>query len=180
MAAVAIPDSAGVGTIHRELPGSVNGAHADPCDDRGGPVRVTASAQVERPIEEVFAFVADFENSPRWQSMVRESQKLSEGPIGRGARFREYANAMGSKGWVTIEITEYEPNRRVAYRSSRFGALAPIAGFTFEPAAGGTSVTFSGDPNPIAPLKPLSPLISRIATRLWRRNLDSLKEVLES
>jgi uncharacterized protein YndB with AHSA1/START domain len=143
-------------------------------------VRVTASTHIERPIEEVFAFVANFENSPRWQSMVHESEKLSEGPIGPGARFREYAQAMGSKGWVTIEITEYEPNRRVDYKSSRFGALAPIAGFTFEQAAGGASVNFSGDPNPIAPLKPLSPLISLVAKRLWRRNLGSLKQLLEA
>jgi uncharacterized protein YndB with AHSA1/START domain len=142
-------------------------------------MRVSASCQIERPIEDVFAFVANLENSPKWQSMVCESEKLSDGPIRPGVSFREYAQAMGSRGWVTIEITEYQPNRRVAYRSSRFGALASIASFMFEPAGTATRVTFTGDPNPITPLQPLSPLISRIATRLWQRNLDSLKQLLE-
>jgi uncharacterized protein YndB with AHSA1/START domain len=140
---------------------------------------VRATAVIERPIEDVFAFVANFENSPRWQSMVRESEKVSQGPVGPGAQFREFAQAMGSKGWVTIDINEYEPNRRLGYRSSRFGALAPIAEFRFEPASRGTRITFNGDPNPITPLKPLSPFISRVATRLWQRNLDSLKQLLE-
>jgi Polyketide cyclase / dehydrase and lipid transport len=82
----------------------------------------------------------------QWQSMVRESEKVSQGPVGPGAQFREFAQAMGSKGWVTIDINEYEPNRRLGYRSSRFGALAPIAEFRFEPASRGTRITFNGDP----------------------------------
>jgi uncharacterized protein YndB with AHSA1/START domain len=139
-----------------------------------------ASITIERAPAEVFAFIADFENSPKWQSMVSASEKLSDGPVGPGSRFREYAKAMGSKGWVTLDITSYEPERRIGYRSSRFGALAPVAAFSVEPAGSGTRVTFEGDPNPVLPLKPLSPVLGRVAGRLWQRNLESLKELLEN
>jgi uncharacterized protein YndB with AHSA1/START domain len=143
-------------------------------------VRARASVVIDRPVEDVFAFVADFENSPKWQSMVQESERLSPGPTSQGSTFREYAKAMGSKGWVTIEITGYERNRGIAYKSTRFGALAPIAAFSFEPSGDGTKVAFSGDPNPVGPLKPMRGLLSRIASRLWQRNLDSLKQLLEA
>lgn len=42
---------------------------------------------IHRPLEEVFAFVADFENVPKWNYYVQEVSKLSEGPVGVGTAF---------------------------------------------------------------------------------------------
>ena len=38
------------------------------------------SIHIERPAEEVFAFVADAENNPRWRSYVIETTWLDDGP----------------------------------------------------------------------------------------------------
>jgi uncharacterized membrane protein len=35
---------------------------------------------IRRPIEDVFAFLSDFENVPKWNYAIVETRKVSEGP----------------------------------------------------------------------------------------------------
>jgi len=37
---------------------------------------------IQRPAEEVFAFLADFENIPKWNYAIDETHKTSAGPVG--------------------------------------------------------------------------------------------------
>jgi len=39
---------------------------------------------INRPVDEVFDFVADEQNEPRYNPRIRRAEKLSPGPIGRG------------------------------------------------------------------------------------------------
>ena len=39
--------------------------------------------RINRPIAEVFAFLSDFENIPKWNYYVLEVRKLSRGPRNR-------------------------------------------------------------------------------------------------
>ena len=39
---------------------------------------------IQRPVEEVFAFVANFENVPKWNYYVMSVRQRSEGAIGEG------------------------------------------------------------------------------------------------
>ena len=50
-------------------------------------IRIEASAVVNRPIEEVFAFVSDMANATQWSAEVVEAKKTSEGPVGAGTTF---------------------------------------------------------------------------------------------
>ena len=44
---------------------------------------------IQRPADEVFAFLADFENIPRWNYAIEETKKASAGPVGVGTRYRQ-------------------------------------------------------------------------------------------
>ena len=44
---------------------------------------------IQRPAEEVFAFLADFENTPMWNYAIEETSKTSPGPVGVGTRYRQ-------------------------------------------------------------------------------------------
>ena len=44
---------------------------------------------IDRPIEEVFAFVTDPDNVSLWQSTSLETEQTSEGPVGVGTTFRD-------------------------------------------------------------------------------------------
>jgi uncharacterized protein YndB with AHSA1/START domain len=39
---------------------------------------------IQRPAEEVFAFLADFENIPTWNYAIDETRKTSAAPVGVG------------------------------------------------------------------------------------------------
>jgi len=60
------------------------------------------------------------------------------------------------------------------------GPITPTARLTFEQANGGTKVTFRGEPNPVGPLKVISPLISYQGQRMWDKRLAGLKSTLEA
>lgn len=135
--------------------------------------------EIEREPGDVYAFVSDFENAPRWRSTVSASERVSEGPLERGTRVREKTSVFGASSTVTIELTEVVPGRKIAYRSGRIGPIAPKVVFLLESDGEGTLLRFAGDPNPIFPLKPVGWLFDRMAGRVWSENLAVLKELLE-
>ena len=53
--------------------------------------RVEGEIIIYRPVEEVFDFVADERNEPRYNPRMLDAEQISEGPIGVGTRFRDGA-----------------------------------------------------------------------------------------
>lgn len=81
------------------------------------PVIGKASTIVHRPVDEVFRFIgAEFlENYPRWSPEVVELRKLSEGPVRVGSLLRQVRVDHGHKSESTFKVTDYLPNRRLAF-----------------------------------------------------------------
>ena len=79
---------------------------------RGG-----GSIHIDRPAEEVFAFVADAENNPRWRSYVVETAWLDDGPMRVGRQGRQVSKVLGRPMPVVAEIAEWDPPRHVAWRA---------------------------------------------------------------
>ena len=75
------------------------------------------SIVINRPIEEVFAVLANLENDLKWRSEWVDARKTSEGPIGIGTRFSLFAKAFGRRIETIYETIEYEPNRIAAWTS---------------------------------------------------------------
>jgi hypothetical protein len=63
---------------------------------------------IERPVEEVFDFVTDARNEPRYNPRILNVEKKTTGPISRGTRFVLVSKAMGRPLAVEYEITAYE------------------------------------------------------------------------
>jgi hypothetical protein len=55
--------------------------------------KVTGSIEIDRPVAEVFDFVADQRNEPLYNPDMVSSQKLTDGPIDVGTRFGRRAGA---------------------------------------------------------------------------------------
>jgi hypothetical protein len=45
--------------------------------------------EIQKPIKEVFDFVGDFENLPKWNYFVVEVNKTSEGPVAQNSTFHQ-------------------------------------------------------------------------------------------
>ena len=75
--------------------------------------KVSKTVHIPRPPAEVFAYLADFENTAEWDPGVKEATQTSEGPVGLGTTFDLVALFRGRSIPVTYEVTVYEPSSRV-------------------------------------------------------------------
>ena len=98
------------------------------------------SVAIRRPVGDVFAFVADGRNAPHWRSGVLDVHKASG--EGVGAIYTQGVRGPGGRRIAAdYEITELEPDRRIAFRTIA-GPVRPEGEFTFEAMGDATIVTF--------------------------------------
>ena len=140
---------------------------------------VEESIVVARPQQEVFDFLANFENLSAYDAFVTASGQVGDGPPGLGTRGRGTTRFMGQQFDWTVEFTEFEPPRRMASRSVG-GKRDITATFTLEPAAGGTRVMERLETGAMGGLlgKLPDPLVNRLLGRSLRGNLKTLGRVL--
>lgn len=74
---------------------------------------IVGEVTIGAPVDEVFDIVADERNEPRYNPRIVRAEKVSEGPVGRGARFVAEPKSMGAKGQMTLEILEYDRPHRL-------------------------------------------------------------------
>ena len=134
---------------------------------------------INRPSEEVFAFVSNPENIPKWSSLSREVKILSAGPIGVGTTYRSVVAFLGRRIEGETEITEYEPNRSFAEKS-KSGPFPVENRTTFERVDGGTQVTFTTVAEPGGFFKLAEPLLVGMIKRQFETDFANLKDLLES
>ncbi|MGH2751150.1 MAG: SRPBCC family protein [Actinomycetota bacterium] len=65
--------------------------------------RAVASTSIARDAAEVFEFVSDLRNDPRWHTDILEARLTEEGPVGEGSTFAAglelpFAGVAGSGG----------------------------------------------------------------------------------
>jgi Polyketide cyclase / dehydrase and lipid transport len=141
-------------------------------------VRVEGEIVINRPVEEVFDFVADERNEPRYNPRMGTAELITEGPIGVGSRFRAVTVSMGRSVEMIIEFTGYERSRRLA-SSTHLSSMDLAGTLTFEPLAGGTRMRWSWEVAPRGALRLLSPLVGRMGRSQERRIWTGLKRLLE-
>jgi uncharacterized protein YndB with AHSA1/START domain len=99
------------------------------------------TVSIDRPVAEVFEFVADGRNGARWRSGVLDvSHQSGEGV---GAVYRQGVRGPGGRRIAAdYEITSYEPERLLAFRAIA-GPVRPEGSYRFLADSARTVVTFS-------------------------------------
>lgn len=133
--------------------------------------------EIGRPPNEVFAYVTDVANLPEWQSGVREA--TVDGPMRVGAIVRERRRLLGRDLSTTLEVSEYEPDRRFSLRA-RSGPLPFEVTHTFESAGAGTRLVFHGAAEPPGFMRLTRRMVKAMAEREFRGYFKTLKQVLEA
>jgi len=142
-------------------------------------IRMEYNLVINRPIEDVFAFVSNIEKLSQWVGPVLEAKQTSEGPVGVGTTSTRVAQFLGQQLETTHEVTEYEPNRKISFKSSS-GPIAIEERFTFESVENGTKGTFSGEVEAGGFFKLAEPIIARMLKRQTESDVNNLKELLEA
>jgi len=93
----------------------------------------TGSAVVERPIDEVFAFLADGTNDPKFSPRVQEIRKTTDGPIGVGTVFESKVKDAGVTTSRKFELTTFEAPTKIRWAErSKNMITVPDGGYDLE------------------------------------------------
>ena len=99
------------------------------------------SVTIQRPVGDVFAFVADGLNGPKWRPGILDIAHMSG--EGVGATYKQGVKGPGGRRIAAdFEVTASEPNRRLAFRAVA-GPVRPNGEYRFEAAGSGTKLSFA-------------------------------------
>ena len=142
-------------------------------------IDVHGEIQINRPVGEVFEFLADQTNAPRWQDGLIEVRRETEGAIRVGTRHTAVRRFLGRRLELSNEYVRFEPQRQITFT----GASGPMTfemTYATEPAAmDGTKVTGHMTMNQRGLLGLADPLVSRAMRRDFADNFRQLRVVLE-
>ena len=144
--------------------------------------RFGATVVIDRPIDEVFAFLADGENDPKFSSRVLEMRKTTDGPGGVGTVYASTVKDAGVKTQREFRITEFQSPTKIRWsETSKNAVTAPEGGYDLEPAGEGkTQLTFHN----VLEGHGFGKLIEGFALRAARKDADAfagrIKAAIES
>jgi len=135
------------------------------------------TAQILRPPEEVFAFLADPANLTHWQMSLIAVRPHRAGPLRPGVEVTETRRFLGQVMETTWICTEHSPSRRSVIESDQ--GPVPFRGiWELEPAGGATRFTWTLQTGGLA-----GRLAGAVTKRLAREELADdtlrLKQLLE-
>lgn len=93
----------------------------------------SGSAVIERPIDEVFAFLVDGANDPKFSPRVQEIRKTTDGPIGVGTVFESKVKDAGMTTRRQFELTELQAPTKIRWSErSKNLVTVPTGGYDLE------------------------------------------------
>jgi uncharacterized protein YndB with AHSA1/START domain len=105
--------------------------------------RFGATITIERPIAEVFAFLADGENDRKFSARVIEIAKTTDGAPGVGSVYASTVKDAGVKTQREFKLTEFEPPTRIRWtETSKNLVTVPVGGYDLAAEGERTQLTF--------------------------------------
>jgi len=141
-------------------------------------MRFTNTIHISRTPEDVFAYLAAFENVPEWNYAIVETRKVSPGPVAVGTTYVQI-RSVPSRSQEEFRVTEFEPDARIAIH----GGLGPFEGtltYNLEPTEEGTHLTNEADLQGSGIMRLAGSLAEGRVREAVATNLQKLKSILES
>ena len=141
--------------------------------------RIDGEVLIRRPVEEVFDFVADERTEPIFNHNMLSSEKVTDGPIGVGTRFRAVIRAGRKALPMDIEYTGFDRPHLIA--SNTHMSTADFSGtLTFTPTLSGTRLRWSWRTRPRGVVRLAAPVLARVGARQERQMWTQLRDHLEA
>jgi len=140
-------------------------------------MRIEATAIVDRPVEEVWDFMTDLENTPKWDPGVLEAKQTSEGPKGVGTTIQ---TRHPRNRTLNSRAIEYEPNHRFALEFTSGPIKGTRVSYSTEAVEGKTKLTRTFDLKFSGAYRLIGPFVARGARREGGAEVNNVKRILES
>lgn len=98
------------------------------------------TTEINRPIEEVFAFLADGENDPKFSPRVQKIEKKTDGQTAVGTVYASTVKDAGMTSTREFRISEFVPSTKIRWTElSKNLVTAPEGGYDLEATPDGTT-----------------------------------------
>jgi uncharacterized membrane protein len=139
-------------------------------------VRIAFTVEVERGAQEVFDYLIDLARLPEWQTSAIESR--ADGPLAEGVRIAERRRILGREVENELEVTAFEPPRRLTLKAIR-GPVPFGVDHRLVEDGDSTLVNVVAEAEPGAFMKLAEPLLARTAEQELRKDFERMKEIVE-
>jgi len=141
--------------------------------------QIEGEIMIDRKIGDVFDFVADERNEPRFNPQMTAVDKVSDGGIGLGTQFRAEVMSGGRPLSMLIEFVNFDRPNRLGSRTTMPGMVI-LGELTFEGVGDATRMRWAWTMQPTGAMRLLKPLIVVMGRRQEREIWTSLKRCLEA
>jgi carbon monoxide dehydrogenase subunit G len=143
--------------------------------------RFEGTVVIDRPIEEVFAFLANGENDPKFSPRVLEIAKTTDGPPGVGTAYASTVKDAGMKTKREFRLTAFDEPTRIRWAEvSKNLVTAPEGGYDLAREGDGTRLTVFNVLEGHGPGKLIAPLALRSARKGADDFARSIKAAVEA
>jgi carbon monoxide dehydrogenase subunit G len=133
---------------------------------------------IDRPLKDVFAFVADPNNMSKWNSAVVSLEQVTPGDVGVGTKFKSLGEMMGRRIKGEMQIMAYEPDTKCGFQVNA-GPMQVNLTLAFKTVGTGTKVGLNAQGNPGGIFKLAEGVMAGQVKKMMEGNLARLKSVLE-
>jgi len=133
---------------------------------------------INKPIEEVFDFVADERNEPKYNPQMTLAEMVTPGPIGVGSKFHCVMTGARAAD-MTIECTEFDRPHRLG-STTQISNMEINGSLLFEPQGQSTKMKWLWNIEPRGFIRLLGPIVRRMGERQEWANWTGLKKVMEA
>ena len=134
---------------------------------------------IDRPMPEIFTFLSNPLNLPKWQVMIAKVEQATPGAVGVGAKYNIQAEMLGRKIDGVMEITDFEPSTKFGFVNNA-GPLQVKAVITLKPVGTGAKLTANIQGNPGGVFKVAEGVLAGQIKSQMEGNFARLKSLLEA
>lgn len=142
-------------------------------------VDVTAETIIDRPRPAVADYATNPDNDPIWIGGIKESETLTDPPLGEGTRVRRVASFLGKRIEYVNEVEEYVPETRLKMRSVE-SPIPMMVTYEFEDAGEATRARIHVEGEAGGFYKLAGRALGRAVKRSISGDLSTLKRLLET
>lgn len=140
-------------------------------------IRHQIHLKIQRPVEQVFSFLTNANNHPKWDTLSVSMEAQQAGEWRQGMTFREVRKIGGRDTEVSSKIAVFDLNRHMEIQSLSGPDFHGT--WIFETVNGGTHLLYTAEMQLGGLMRLLEPLIAGQFKKQLEANFANLKRVLE-
>lgn len=133
---------------------------------------------IDKPVKDVFAFVANPNNMSKWNSAVVSLEQVTPGAVGVGTKYKSVGELLGRRIEGEMQITAYEPDTKCGFQVNA-GPMQVKMTMTFKTVGTGTKIGLNAQGDPAGFFKIAEGMMAGRVKSMMEENLARLKTVLE-